>query len=126
MPSTSPTISLRLPFPPSVNKYWRHWRGRFVIGTAGKNFRANVQGEFWREFGIHHEPLHGRLGVAIDCVMPDRRKRDIDNLPKAVLDALAFSGVYEDDNQIDELIVRRLHVEPPGCIDVTIQELRGE
>lgn len=121
--STTPTIALRLPYPPSVNHYWRHWRGRFVVATEGKRFRANVQGEYWTQYGMQNPMLKGRLGVSIDAVMPDRRRRDIDNLTKSVLDSLAFAGVFEDDEQIDQLIVRRLHVEPPGCVDVVIQEL---
>lgn len=52
-----------------------------------------------------------------------RRRRDIDNLTKCVLDALAHAGVYEDDCQIDDLRVRRLHVEAPGAADVIVTEL---
>jgi crossover junction endodeoxyribonuclease RusA len=60
--------------------------------------------------------------VLVELIMPDNRRRDIDNYQKAALDALAHAGVYQDDCQIDELIVRRLHVEPPGAIDLTITE----
>lgn len=127
MAKASPTqltsVTLRLPYPPSVNHYWRHYRGMFLVSTEGKSFRASVQGEVWRELGLQNKPIAGRIAVSIEAIMPDKRRRDIDNLPKAVLDALAFSGVYLDDEQIDELYVRRLHVEPPGCVDITIQEI---
>lgn len=119
---TTPTLRLRLPFPPSLGKYWRHWRGRFVIGAAGKEFRKNVEAIVMEDFGFHFTGLTCRLAMSIDCVMPDRRKRDIDNVPKAVLDALQHAGVYEDDNQIDKLLVTRVRVEPPGYIDVTIED----
>jgi Holliday junction resolvase RusA-like endonuclease len=42
-----------------------------------------------------------------------------------VLDALQHAGAFADDEQIDELRVKRLHVEPPGACDVTIVELMG-
>ena len=43
----------------------------------------------------------------MDAFPPDRRRRDLDNLPKAVQDSIAHAGVFEDDSQIDLLIVRR-------------------
>lgn len=68
------------------------------------------------------EPFEGRLKVCIELTAPNRRKFDIDNRIKACLDALQETGLFVDDEQIDELIVKRLHVEPPGCCDVTITE----
>jgi crossover junction endodeoxyribonuclease RusA len=112
------SFNARLPFPPSVNHYWHRRGARSFIGTAGKRFRAEVLET------IKNPPrLLGRLRVLVELVMPDRRRRDVDNYQKAALDALTHAGVYEDDCQIDELIVRRLHVEPPGACDVTIVEV---
>ncbi len=47
-----------------------------------------------------------RLG-AILVYPPDRRARDLDNLGKALLDALTKAGVYGDDSQIDHLTFAR-------------------
>ena len=33
------------------------------------------------------------------------------------------AGVYVDDNQIDDLRIIRGHVEKPGQLEITIQEL---
>lgn len=113
-------FSVRLPWPPSVNHYWHRQGSRSFIGTAGKRFRAEVLDT------IKNPPrLLGRLRVLIELVMPDRRRRDVDNYAKAALDALTHAEVYGDDCQIDELIVRRLHVEPPGCVDIVISEVEG-
>jgi len=57
--------------------------------------------------------VHGRLAVEIVFVCKNRRKRDVDNMAKLVLDAL--NGVaYVDDDQIDHLFVQRVwtQVEP--------------
>jgi crossover junction endodeoxyribonuclease RusA len=43
----------------------------------------------------------------MDAFPPDRRRRDLDNIQKALLDSLEHAGVYADDNQIDLLIARR-------------------
>ena len=38
---------------------------------------------------------------------PDRRRRDLDNAMKSLLDALEYGGVYADDSQVDHLEIRR-------------------
>jgi crossover junction endodeoxyribonuclease RusA len=52
-------------------------------------------------------PLRGPLNVQIQIYPPDKRRRDIDNCAKAILDALGSSGLYEDDSQIDYLALER-------------------
>ena len=115
-------ISIRLPYPPSVNNYWRHSRGRHYISTAGKQYRENVMAAVLSEFGVT-DPLLSRLGVLIELTMPDRRRRDVDNVCKAILDAMQYAGIYCDDYQIDDLHVRRVGVSSPGADDVIVQEL---
>lgn len=108
-----------LPYPPSVNHYWRKFRNRMVISDAGKGYRHNVWG-LVKESGA--EKLAGPLEVAITLTMPDKRKRDIDNISKALLDALQHAGAYDDDNQIDKLTIERGDVEPPGAALVFIRK----
>jgi len=67
--------------------------------------------------------LTGRLGMNIDAYPPDRRRRDLDNILKALLDSMEHAGVYKDDNQIDELSIIRRKVEKPGFVMVNIEEL---
>ena len=40
------------------------------------------------------KPLSGNLSVAIDMCPPDRRRRDVDNIQKSLLDALMHGGAY--------------------------------
>ncbi len=51
--------------------------------------------------------LHERIRVRVDAFPPDKRKRDLDNIFKALLDALQWCKVFSDDSQIDELIITR-------------------
>jgi crossover junction endodeoxyribonuclease RusA len=60
----------------------------------------------------------GRLAVEIEAHVPDKRKRDLDNLFKAVLDSLTHAGVWADDSQIDALRIVRKPV--GGMIKVRI------
>jgi len=87
----------------------------------GKEFRNEVCHEILNSERIGQ--LKGRLFIGIELTAPDKRKRDIDNHVKSVLDALQHAGVFEDDAQVDLLRVARLHVESPGACDVTITEL---
>jgi crossover junction endodeoxyribonuclease RusA len=59
----------------------------------------------------------------MDAFPPDRRRRDLDNIQKPVLDALEHAAVYEDDSQIDLLITRRREVTSPGRIEVRLSEM---
>jgi crossover junction endodeoxyribonuclease RusA len=113
------TYTYRLPWPPSVNTYWRRGPNVTYLTKKARSFRR----EAIECLSGAEQFLGERLAVHLELIMPDRRKRDIDNHIKAVLDALQHAGVFCDDDQIDDLRVTRLHVEPPGCVDVTIVEL---
>ena len=100
-----------LPFPPSANRYWRHptkgaLDGRHLISADGRVFRdqvmRNAQAEHWPSFNPDQ-----RLRVRILAFMPDKRRRDLDNLLKSAMDALTHAGVWADDSQIDSLLIER-------------------
>lgn len=93
-----------LPFPPSVNMYWRSWNGRNILSTKGREFRKTELPPF-----LPFEPTD-RLWLLIELYPPDHRRRDCDNFSKGILDLLQHAGVYADDSQIDELIIRRKDV----------------
>lgn len=110
-------VTLLLPFPPSVNHYWRTFRGRMLISAKGRAYRDEVAAVLLE----HGKPsFAGRLHVEINAHPPDRRKRDLDNLPKAVLDALTHGGLWDDDEQIDDLHVRRCGVVNGGEIVIRV------
>lgn len=110
-PSTH--IDLLLPWPPSVNHYWGQVGNRRFIGKKGKEFRQHVL-QSCLDMGV--APLEGRLAVHVSLNPPDRRKRDIDNILKALLDACEHAGCYASDSQIDELhIIRQTNIQGGSC-----------
>jgi Holliday junction resolvase RusA-like endonuclease len=66
--------------------------------------------------------MTGRLKVDIQLHFPTRRLCDIDNRPKAILDALEQAGVFENDSQVDVLTVERREVRKGGVCLVMITE----
>lgn len=115
----SAEVSLTLPWPPTVNTYWRHVGARVLISREGRAYRQRVD----RCVLVAGRPRFGarRLAVQIDVFPPDRRRRDLDNLGKALLDALQAAGVYDDDGQIDLLLYRR-RARGAGSVVVRIME----
>jgi crossover junction endodeoxyribonuclease RusA len=112
------SLHFELPYPPSVNHYWRRVGARTLISRAGRAFRQDVCSLLAAR---RIEPLDGPLAVKIDVFPPDRRRRDLDNLPKALLDALQHGGAYHDDSQIVRLTITKREVVPEGRTDVLIE-----
>lgn len=137
---TSPLMTLRfsLPWPPSVNTYWRHTvRGgkkpkdgealqkhfaKVYLSEQGQRYRTEAILRL-REQQVPKHALKGRLGVLIKAYPPDRRARDLDNLPKGVLDALKEGGVIRDDADIDDLHVVRMPVVDGGGLTLELREI---
>ncbi|MFM9993618.1 MAG: RusA family crossover junction endodeoxyribonuclease [Burkholderiaceae bacterium] len=94
-------IEFLLPWPPSVNTYWRTFNGRMIISARGREYRETVGDQMTLQRMVKH--YSGLLRVEIEAFRPDKRRRDLDNLLKATLDGLAHAGVYDDDSQIVDL-----------------------
>lgn len=122
--SDHPCFKFELPWPPSINHYWRHTKNGHYISKEGKLYRDEVYYTCLDYRGIL--PENGRFSVVIEAYPPDKRKRDLDNLLKSLLDALQNSGVYTDDSQIDRLTIERktpLNEEFKGRLIVEIKTI---
>lgn len=116
-------MTLTLPWPPSVNHYWRTWRGRMLISRQGRAYREQV-GAILRAAGV--TPLAGPLAVHVELYPPDRRKRDVDNSLKAIGDSLQHGGAFQDDSQIVWLLLEKAEVVAGGKVIVRIAERTGK
>ena len=115
-------INITLPWPPSVNRIWRSVGGRVLLSADGRAYRHAVAVAVVEQHGSG-DPLTGRLSMTIRAYPPDRRRRDLDNVLKAILDSLEHAGsVYENDAQIDHLSIRRMNVAKPGRVEVSIRQ----
>jgi Holliday junction resolvase RusA-like endonuclease len=113
-------LEFELPYPPSINHYWRRVGPRTLISREGRRFRQCVMANL-AAMGV--EPLQGRLAVTIEIYPPDYRRRDLDNTLKALLDAMQHGGAYADDNQIVRLTAEKHDPLPNGKTYVRIEEI---
>ena len=114
-------IELTLPWPPSVNTYWRMYQNRMIISEAGRKYRKAVAEQVFLQ--TRGKTTMGKLKVTIEAWRPDNRKRDLDNLLKAVLDSMGHAGLYIDDSLIVDL---RIYWAPEiaGMLKIKIEEMK--
>ena len=99
-------IEITLPWPPSVNHYFGYARGRVYLKQAGKDYRMAVKNQIGQQVsGI--ETINDLVKLEVEAWMPDNRKRDLDNICKALFDAITHSGLWADDSLIDDQRVYR-------------------
>ena len=103
-------VTLELPYPPSVNHYYRHVGARVLISREGRLYRERVAAYLFSA-GIKEYP--GKVQLDIQAYPPDCRRRDIDNLLKSFLDALTAGGLYKDDSAVKKLSIEMLEPLPP-------------
>ena len=134
----SKQLDIKLPWPPTVNTYWRSVvlprknkrtgakkaSSVVLLSQNGRAYRDRVaQAVLVQRVPRNH--LHGKLKVEITAYPPDLRARDLDNLPKGILDSLKHAGVYRDDCDIDDLHIRRATVRKGGAIEISISVIPG-
>ena len=117
-------LILNLPWPPTVNSYYSKTKRGVYISKKGAAFRDAVQLACKEQmaFGLK---LDGRLSVCTILYPPDKRRRDLDNYMKALLDALTHAKVWVDDEQIDELAIHRGKKIPAGKVAMQINHHHG-
>lgn len=103
--------------PPSVNHYWER---------CGKGMKLSDRAHAFHSVVIASVPamrLTSRLRLEVIFHFPNYQRRDIDNHLKATIDSLVKCGFCEDDEQFDELLVRRGNVVKGGLIKITVWEM---
>lgn len=124
-------MKLTLPFPPSVNTYWRApnkgpLAGRHLISAAGRKYQSDACAAIIEQLRRLPKPSTTPAAVAITLFPPDLRRRDLDNYNKALFDALTHAGVWEDDSQVKRMLVEWGPVVSKGKVEITITPFTQE
>ena len=120
-------VTLRLPWPPSLNRYWAFdtTSGRPYLTSAALEYRATVA-LIWKQAKLGSFGT-ARLEIDIRIYPPSQGPHDLDNLCKAPFDALQEAGAFTDDSQIDAITIRRRSVDPHGgLLAITIDPINNE
>ncbi|HAF2548800.1 TPA: RusA family crossover junction endodeoxyribonuclease [Salmonella enterica] len=118
-------MKLTLPFPPSVNTYWRapnkgQLKGRHMVSASGRKYQSEACAAVIEQLRRLPKPSTAPASVEITLYPPDKRIRDLDNYNKALFDALTHAGVWEDDSQVKRMLVEWGPVFPKGKVEITI------
>jgi|TARA_Y100000296_G_C4965588_1_gene153225 Holliday junction resolvase RusA-like endonuclease len=113
------TESLRrfiLPYPPSLNTYYRYVNGRVLISRKGRAYKEIVA-----HIMRHMSPSDHPIELNIEMHPPDRRRRDVDNVLKCLVDS-AEGHAYRNDSQIRKLTIEKFDPVEGGRIIMEIFE----
>jgi len=80
-------------------------KGRLILSAKGRQYREAIKAlgleQRWPNFN------HSRVRVEFEAWVPDKRRRDLDNILKSLCDSLTHAGIWHDDSQIDDLRIYR-------------------
>jgi len=123
-------IKLTIPEQPISNNHTYQHRciskGRLLrfMSKRGKEYKQIVQDTFSKIVSPEKKPVYDKttnLHVVLEYRFKDRRKHDIDNYTKVLLDSLQGLA-YADDGQITTLVMhKRIDKTNPG-VNITILE----
>jgi len=107
--------SVDLPFPVSVNQLYRVVRGRPVISNAYRSWILAADALAFTQHLGAVKPLR-RFSAIIYLRAEDRKRRDLDNFSKCVLDWAQRVDLVTNDRGCDELLMRwSERFAPEGC-----------
>lgn len=121
-------MNLTLPFPPSVNGYWRSpnkgaSRGRTLVSERGRAFQAEAIAQVMEQLRRRPKPISADISVAVVFYPPTKARRDLDNFFKALFDAMTQAGVWLDDSQIKHIDAKWGPVIKGGKVELRISEV---
>ncbi len=114
-------IRYSLPYPPSLNNLFRNVKHGRVKTEGYERWIRLAQGHILEQ---GRKRLHGFVSVSVALVRPDKRKRDLDNSLKPLLDLLVGMSIIDDDSLIQRISIQWVE-SGPAC-SVSIAEAISE
>ena len=106
---------------PKTNRYIRTRRGKVFKPPRVTLWETRALWEIMQQYS--GEPVEGKLSVEIVIKLPNRRRRDIDNMLKSLWDILERAKVIKDDNQIYEIRTQKIIIKGEQGVFIRIKPL---
>ena len=109
-PESTETVRITTPFPPTLNHNVARNGKRYF---RDKNYDAFIElvGYEWRRVQPRKWDVNRRFAISIQLFYDSKRRYDVDNRVKPILDALTKAGVWQDDSQVDDVRVTRCGID---------------
>jgi crossover junction endodeoxyribonuclease RusA len=122
-------LLLAIPYPPTSNHNTMPGKGkkrkvRRILSPKYRAWRDTAEDEINRlSDGL---AVHGPYNIQYVVERPDNRRRDVENIPKSISDALQAAGVIEDDADCQRSVVQWANAAPHkgARVWVTIEAVR--
>jgi len=96
----------------SCNTLYRTYQGRILISKPGRRYKQQVtQALRDQRQAKQYQTITEPCAVDIQLRFKSRRKRDVDNALKPLLDCMEHAGVLENDHLIHRLTISKEHAE---------------
>lgn len=112
-----PPQVLTLPYPPSANALWRAVAGRNIASTAYRSWKREALTLLMLQ---RPRKVVGPYRLTVVATRPDRRRRDLGNLLKALEDCLVEGNVVRDDSDAVSIWLRWSDAEPDKAAGVRV------
>lgn len=111
MNDLAPLVQLSLPLPPSVNSIYRarSGTGRRFLSKDAQMYRQMVHYELYKA-GCLRASVAYPVGILIRFFPKNKKKRDLDNLLKVLLDSFVKSEFLVDDAWVHEIWISRKNI----------------
>jgi crossover junction endodeoxyribonuclease RusA len=111
-----------MPYPPSVNGYWKPFKNRIILSKRGREYRINAV-ESLKNQGLQGELIKCNVSLLIELYPPSLRRFDADNYCKGIMDALTHADFWVDDEQVYILTVKKMNKVAGGRVDIVVNQL---
>lgn len=107
-------MKLTLPFPPSVNGYWRSTSRGTLISEGGRKYRVNVIAAVFQQLRRRPQAITHDIDIHVVLYPQNRAKRELDNFQKSLTEAVTHAVAWGHEIQIKRILVECVELLPKG------------
>lgn len=117
------TTILQLPYPPSANNLFINARRGRAKSPRYREWEGRALDAIRTQLPVIHT-IKGAYHLLIRMTAPDRRRRDLDNMTKAISDLLVTARVIADDCNAQVINLHRsADIIKGGAVEVIVSEV---